>query len=274
MTAQNTALIDGKEFTRNTLTGIWEPGASTSKPVVEVQRHEDKGIPSQVMHAPAGLRMSPNPEAEAQLWRRVRVLLAILGITIGVYITMALLPAESSGGPASSISTDQSPSNTAPLGQTEAPGATGQVPAASGPTVTLASLTEISGPSIVVPDASLGVGEIVAIPLTFFDMSNGLSGFDMLITLEDGAVAEIVDVTFPAYGLTDVRYLAPNQLHIRAVDLGDIATTEQNLADLTTIELLGKQPGTTQITVTLNALDDDDGQAIDPMVYNGLVRVE
>ena len=208
-------------------------------------------------------------------WTRTRTVAHIcLGITIGVYITMALLPAESSGGPASSISTDQSPSNTVPLGQMEASGATGQILASSGPTVTLPSLSEIAGPSIVVPDAFLGVGEIVAIPLTFFDISSGLAGFDMLITLEDGAVAEIVDVTFPAYGLTDVRYLAPNQLHIRAVDLGDIATAEQNLADLTTIDLLGKQPGTTQITLTLNALDDDDGQAIDPMVYNGLVRVE
>ncbi len=272
MTTQNTALIDGKEFTRNPLTGVWEPGASASEPVVGVQHYEETRIPSQVMNAPAGLKMSPNPDAH--LWRRVRVLLAILGIVVGVYITMALLPAESSGGPASSISTDQSPSNTVPLGQGEATGATGQVPAASGPTFTLPSLSEIAGPSIVVPDAFLGVGETVAIPLTFFDITNGLAGFDMLITLEDGAVAEIVDVTFPAYGLTDVRYLAPNQLHIRAVDLGDIATAEQDLADLTTIELLGKQPGTTQLTVTVNAVDNDAGQAIDPVVYNGLVRVE
>ena len=272
MTTQNTALIDGKEFTRNPLTGVWEPGASASEPLVEIQRHEDTRIPSQVMNAPAGLKMSPTPDA--QLWRRVRVLLAILGITVGVYITMALLPEESSGGPSSSISTDQSPSNTIPLGQTEASSATGQILVSSGPTVTLPSLSEIAGPSIVVPDAFLGVGETVAIPLTFFDISSGLAGFDILITLEDGAVAEIVDVTFPGFGLTDVRDLAPNQLGIRAVDLGDIVTTEKELAVLATIELLGKQPGTTQLTVTVNAVDDDAGAAIDPFVYNGQIRVE
>ena len=58
MTTQNTALIDGKVFSRNPLTGVWEPGASASEPVVEVQHQEDTRIPSQVMQAPAGLKMS------------------------------------------------------------------------------------------------------------------------------------------------------------------------------------------------------------------------
>ena len=131
----------------------------------------------------------------------------------------------------------------------------------------------LSGPAIVVPSTFLHVGETASVTIELPGLTTGFAGYDILVTLEDITVAEIVDVSFPAFGLTQASQPAPNQLRLRAVNLGGVDSGSDPM-EMATLEILGKQDGTSDLSVTVNRLDDLAGDAITVTIHEGRVTVQ
>ena len=130
-----------------------------------------------------------------------------------------------------------------------------------------------TGPSVSVGEARTTVGEVVTVEITIDGAAGGISGYDLTVSLTDEGVAQIVDVVLPDFGLTDIGKLPSNKVTIRAVDLKNIipSGTEEYL--LTILKLQGMGLGTSTITVTIHAMDDDAGNTIEPHVTSGTIEV-
>ena len=94
------------------------------------------------------------------------------------------------------------------------------------------------------------------------------------MTEEDRNVAEIINVSFGTFGLSDTRLLAFNQLRVRAVDLREIFQSDTSSMQLVTLTIRGRQPGISMVSVTVNAIDDDLGDAVTPLTYDGEIVVQ
>ena len=132
----------------------------------------------------------------------------------------------------------------------------------------------MSGPAIVVPSTSLSVGETASVTIELPGLTTGFAGYDILVTLEDITVAEIIDVSFPAFGLTQAIQPAPNQLRLRAATLGAGVDSGSDPMEMATLEILGKQDGTSDLSVTVNRLDDLAGDEIKVTIYEARVTVQ
>lgn len=129
-------------------------------------------------------------------------------------------------------------------------------------------------PSITVSSATVGVGETVDITVSLSGISQGMSGFDIVLTEADRDIAEIINVSFGTFGLSDTRLLAFNQLRLRAVDLREIFQSDTSSMQLLTLTIRGRQPGSSMVSVTVNAIDDDLGDAVTPLTYDGEIVVQ
>ena len=277
------------------------PGAQQGSDSVgraEVQRQGHNRIGGLVRRTATGLR----PRALPWPGHRTMALLALGGVVLG----SALLIGGRSGVATNASLNTEDHASSAPVGQSDtaaAPVERGETlateerspglaeptvsensdTAASQPRQTQASASgeqvptlpesSIAGAAIVLGGASVGVGETTEIALTLSGVSDGLSGFDVVVTVEDGALAEILEADFPSFGLSETRRLASNQLRLRAVDLANIAGAETDPVKLVTLDILGKEPGSSQVTVTVNSIDDDGGAAIRPAIYSGRIVV-
>ena len=55
--------------------------------------------------------------------------------------------------------------------------------------------------NLTVEGRSGGVGETLSVPIILSEAPNGISGFDLMVTLDDSSVASITDAQFPDFGI-------------------------------------------------------------------------
>lgn len=130
-----------------------------------------------------------------------------------------------------------------------------------------------AGPTISIGDATTTIEGVVTIDISIDGVTEGISGYDLTVLLTGDSVAQIVDVVLPDFGLTDISELPSNTVTIMAVDLKDIVPSGTKKALLATVKLQGIGLGTSTIDVIVNAMDDDDGNPIEPYVSTGTIEV-
>lgn len=116
--------------------------------------------------------------------------------------------------------------------------------------------------------------ETVVVNVTLTDLKNGLSGYNITITVENSPLADIISVDFPEWAtLNDHSDLPSKSVWIKAVDLNE--KVQGNLSEilLAKITLKTKRIGVSQLTVTSYEIDDDEGFQIDPIIQNGTILV-
>ena len=118
------------------------------------------------------------------------------------------------------------------------------------------------------------MGETAGLALVLYAAQNGLSGFEVVVTIEDPEVAEVVGVEFPDFGLTYADQLPATALKLRAVDLSEIVSPGSQASVLSTLALQGKARGTTVINLEISAMDDEQGEAMQPFVVSGLLSAD
>lgn len=110
-------------------------------------------------------------------------------------------------------------------------------------------------------------GEVTTIYLCLSQIRHGLAGFDISIELPNGDVAEIVKAQIPNFGLKQVVGILPSQtVRLRAVDLNGKVPYVSDGALLASIDVRAKSPGESLIKLTVKALDDNDGNAIEAII--------
>ena len=118
------------------------------------------------------------------------------------------------------------------------------------------------------------VGKVTTINLTLSEAPNGLSGYNITVSLSNGSVAEIISVDFPAWAtLKDNSTLPADAFWLKAADLMDQIKSNATDIVLATLTIRGDEIGNTDIFTDINRMDDDNGNPIYPSITNGLINV-
>jgi hypothetical protein len=96
--------------------------------------------------------------------------------------------------------------------------------------------------------------------ITLSEAPNGLSGYNITISLSNASVAEIISVDFPDWALlNDVGLLPAELVWIKAVDLQNSIIKGASNVILANVTFRGKSEGIANVLLTVRKIDDDDG---------------
>ena len=135
--------------------------------------------------------------------------------------------------------------------------------------------TAAASPVVYVGDGQIDtIGATTTVGIFLNETPNGLSGYNLTVSLSDPDIAEIVSVSFPSWATIYTNSTLPTDLvWIKTVDLMDqvgIGTTTINLATMT---LRGDAQGNTDMIATITKMDDDSGYPINSTTDTGYLNV-
>ncbi len=200
-----------------------------------------------------------------------------LAVASGILVLSMVLctrpPAGQSGGPIGTPT--PTPTMATPKSETPTPTATPALSSTPTPTVTLSDLVaKFPGQTLVITDGVVPVGGSTAVDLVLTSAAEGMSGFDILVELDNTQVGQFVGTALADFGLTDPNILPDGRsVRIRAADVRDVIPVGSTAIKLATLYVKGNQPGTTTLKLSLMAMDDDSGQPVQPQVVSGQLQV-
>jgi len=119
-------------------------------------------------------------------------------------------------------------------------------------------------------DVETGIGSSATTTLILNRAPNGLSGYNLTLSLSDPSIAEIVSVSFPSWATIYYNSTLPaDSVLIKAVDLYDQVGAGATNINLATLTIRGDKEGTTDIIITVTKIDDDNGNPINPSTDPG-----
>ena len=117
-------------------------------------------------------------------------------------------------------------------------------------------------------------GSTTTINITLDKAPNGLSGYNLTVSLSNTSVAEIVSVNSPSWAaLYDNSTLPADSVWIKATDLTDQVKSGATDVNLGTLTFRGDNRGTSDIVITVTKMDDDKGYSINPNTISGQIEV-
>ncbi|MDA0768642.1 MAG: hypothetical protein O2821_00285 [Chloroflexi bacterium] len=139
----------------------------------------------------------------------------------------------------------------------------------------LVSKVEAAVSTLSAPSVTTGIGYAVDAPITLDSAPNGISGYEMTITLSDPAIATIDSVVVPPdFGLTYVEQVSTSQVKVMGADLSQALQGNLSGVNLVTLNLTTTKQGLSAIIISLTRLDDDSGIPILPQVVDGSLTVK
>lgn len=136
----------------------------------------------------------------------------------------------------------------------------------------IAAETQRSSPEITITDVQVGVDETATAKIRLSSVPNGLAGYD--ITVTTGNSATIVNASLnDELRLTRTKITDDGRVALRGVDLEKEIEPGAGQITLATVTLRGTSSGETPLEVRVEAIDSDDGSAIDPTIDNATVKV-
>lgn len=137
------------------------------------------------------------------------------------------------------------------------------------------SEVEAAASTVSAPSITTGVGYAVDAAITLDSAPNGISGFEMTITLSDPAVAKIDGVVIPPeFGLTHVELISTSQVKVMGADLSQALQGNLSGVALATLNLTTTKQGSSAIMISLTRLDDDSGYPIGAQTADGSLMVK
>ncbi len=106
-------------------------------------------------------------------------------------------------------------------------------------------------------------GDVVTSDILLDSAPNGISGYNITLSLADPELGQITAVSFPEWaGLKGNSPLPSSFVVIRAVDTGNLV--ERNITGilLAKVSVTSKKAGSTSLLISVNQLDDDTGNPV------------
>ncbi len=211
-------------------------------------------------------------------WLTIALAIVIVVVGVGVWWAwLAPLPAPTPAPvptPSPSPTTSPTPVPTPSPSPTPSPAPTPAPMPTPSPSPKPSPAPELpTGHRISVGGTIINKGEIAAYNITIDGVMDGISGYNIEVSLTDERIAQIMDVSLPDYGLTDVSMLPSYKVIIQAVDLNHIVSpgTEKTLLAILRVQGIGV--GASTIDIIVNAIDDDNGDPIEHYVASGTIEV-
>jgi PKD repeat protein len=102
----------------------------------------------------------------------------------------------------------------------------------------------------------------------------GLSGYNITITVDNQNIGEIVGISFPSWAsITDNSSIPANSIWIKGLDLSEQIQPGSINVSLGTLTLRGDQIGSSVIDITINQMDDFNGSVFSPTIQSGTFTV-
>lgn len=136
------------------------------------------------------------------------------------------------------------------------------------------NIAEAATPALTAQSGNTAIGELVSIPIILSDALNGVSGFDIIVSLSKASVGAIIDADISSMGLAQVTQISSSEIRLKAVDLGGAVESGASNIVLATLTLQGIKRGTTDIQISVTILDDDSGYPITTDIVNGALTVK
>ncbi|MFU1781753.1 alkaline phosphatase PhoX [Haloarcula japonica] len=130
-------------------------------------------------------------------------------------------------------------------------------------------------PNVVVSanSAAVGSGSTGTVPLTASSLPAGFSGARLTVTVSNPDIASITGVSFPdSLGLTESSISDDGSS--ATIRVADVDTNVQSGAmdvSLATLDVRANGGGTTDLTVSIEQMDDENGNGIEAEVRNGII---
>ncbi|HEC76023.1 MAG TPA: hypothetical protein ENI33_02045 [Thermoplasmatales archaeon] len=119
-----------------------------------------------------------------------------------------------------------------------------------------------------------GIKQIGTADIILSEAPNGLSGYNLTISLYDSKIAIIKEVIFPPWATLYINSSLPSDsIWIKAVDLNNEIKEGATNIVLATIIFESKAEGNTCVNLTITKIDDDEGYPIDVIVENASLAV-
>ncbi len=126
--------------------------------------------------------------------------------------------------------------------------------------------------SLLPVSTSLAPDETIQVTVQLDAAPQGLSGYNLSVQLTDPAVAEIVDVRFPAWSSLPINSTVPaDEVWCKAVDLTGTSGTAE--ITLVTVTVRADAVGTTNVTVLPTRIEDRQGGRYTPAVAQAQLQV-
>lgn len=143
----------------------------------------------------------------------------------------------------------------------------------STPAPTPTPLPVIASSAFVVPEARTPVGGATEVALVLDNAPYGVSGFDLVVTLDGAGIARITSVLTPDYGVALGEVVSDYQARVRAADVADLISQGDTNVVLAWVKVQGVSVGSTKLNVRALRMDDDRGLAVKPAPGAGTIRV-
>jgi PKD repeat protein len=123
-------------------------------------------------------------------------------------------------------------------------------------------------------DVSVAENHYMEINITVSSLPEGLSGYNFTVTIDNPAVAEIVDIRYPAWAnLTENSSLPGSSVYLKTADItSQVGAGEENIV-LATITVSGNEMGSASLTLDVHRFDDDNGSEIEAGLSTGTLEV-
>jgi len=136
-------------------------------------------------------------------------------------------------------------------------------------------------PEITVSDTTVGVDETDSIDVGLTGAPNGLTGYQITVSLDNPDAANITGAAIgPQFQPPEVQSATiaddNNSVVLKSTDLTDEVQAGATDISLATLEVEGQSPGETAVSVNVDLVQDDQNppQQISPTVNEGLITVE
>ena len=133
---------------------------------------------------------------------------------------------------------------------------------------------EAATSTLTAQSATIAVGELTSIPIILSEAPNGVSGFDIIVSLSKASVGSIIEADFPGMGLAQYTQISSSEVRLKAVDLSGVVESGAINIVLANLTIQGVKKGTADIQISVSMLDDDSGYPITADIVNGVLTVK
>jgi len=130
-------------------------------------------------------------------------------------------------------------------------------------------------PTVTAGNASVERGQAVTVDVSLSDAPDGVAGFNVTVRLTDGAAATITDAELAdGFGFGEAEVVAGGTaVRFKAADVNETVESGASDVALGSVTLRGDRDGEVDLAVSVDRLDDDEGERVHPATDSGRVEV-
>ena len=127
---------------------------------------------------------------------------------------------------------------------------------------------------ITIESLTIRQGEEARVSVRLDSAPNGLAGYEIVVFIEDGEVADILRAEFPEWASLSDSFIEGDLVTLKAVDLEDKIKPGATNINIATVVLGNTRQGESLIRVNVSKMDDDNGNPINPSIEPGKLVVK